>query len=75
MGPVDPTSPRVDVVDPTGHLSTFSGVQITRVSTGVYNYTIDTTGEIGRWSYRWWSPPPIGAAGQSTFIVDPFPNP
>jgi hypothetical protein len=75
LGPVDPTSPRVDVVDPSGHATTYSGGQITRVSIGVYTHTIDTTANIGRWNYRWWSPPPIGAAGAGDFVVDPFPNP
>jgi hypothetical protein len=76
LGPIDPTDARVDVLNPSGITTTYSYsmAQVTKVSTGVYSYTIDTTGKTGRWNYRWWSPPPIGAAGSGGFVVDPFPN-
>ena len=73
-GPLDPTDPRVDVVSPSGQSITYSGAQVTKVGTGIYSHIIDTTGKVGRWNYRWWSPPPIGAAGAGNFVVDPFPN-
>jgi hypothetical protein len=74
-GPEDPTDARVDVVEPSGARMTYTYVlaQVTRVSAGIFTYTVDTTGKSGRWSYRWYSPPPIGAANASDFIVDPFP--
>ena len=72
---LDPTDARVDVVGPSGISTTYTyGLgQVSKVSTGVYTYTVDTTAKAGRWSYRWWSPTPIGAANASDFIVDPFP--
>jgi hypothetical protein len=75
--PTDPTDARVDVVDPTGHLTTYTyqGTQVTKVSVGVYTYDIDTTGKVGRWQYRWWSPPgtSVQVAGANQFIIDAFP--
>lgn len=73
----DPSDARVDVVDPTGKVTTYTylNAQVTKVSTGVYTYAIDTTAKDGRWQYRWWSPPGVvqtAAAGE--FIVDPFPQ-
>lgn len=71
-GVIDPTSAHLDIITPDGVLATYSGAQITHVSTGVYTYTANTTGWIGTWTYRWWSPPPIGAANTGYFVVDPF---
>ncbi len=72
---IDPTDARVDIVAPTGVSTTYtySGSEVTKVSTGIYTYTVDTTGKFGRWSYRFWSPNPGGAAGSGDFIVNPFP--
>jgi hypothetical protein len=75
VGAIDPTDARVDIVDPSGNLVTYSGAQITRVSTGLFTYIVDTTGSVGRWQYRWWSPPPLGASMSGDFIVDAFPDP
>jgi hypothetical protein len=75
-GTIDPTNASVDIVTPSEITTTYTylAAQVTRVSAGIYTFTIDTTGQPGRWSYRWWSPPtPIGAANQGEFIVDPFP--
>lgn len=74
-GVVDPTDARVDVVSPSEVTTTYTYAlsQVQRVSTGIYTYTVNTTGQPGRWQYRWWSPTPNGAANQGDFIVDPFP--
>jgi hypothetical protein len=73
---VDPSDARVDVVSPTGTVTTYTYLlgQVTKVSTGVYTYVIDTTATPGRWQYRWWSPPGVVTTAQAyEFYVDPFP--
>ena len=75
----DPTVAKVDIVSPNGtsvtYASTDVGTLVRRVSTGIYQFDVDTTAFPGRWQYRWWSPPgtPVQTAGASTFIIDPFP--
>ncbi len=74
--PTDPSDARVDIVDPTGKVATYTYLdsQVTKVSTGVYTYAIDTTGLAGRWQYRWWSPPGVvQTASADEFYTDPFP--
>ena len=34
--PFDPSDPSVDVVDPSGHITTYSGADIAKVGTGVH---------------------------------------
>lgn len=72
----DPSDARVDVVNPSGVSTTYTylNAQVIRASLGVYTYAIDTTGLVGRWQYRWWSPPGVAqTASASEFFVDPFP--
>ena len=76
---VDPSDARVDVVSPTGIETTYtySGGAVVKLAVGIYTYDIDTTGLVGRWQYRWWSPPGPGAiqtAGANEFFVNPFPS-
>ena len=76
--PVDPTNAELDVLGPDNVLTTYqySGGTgaVTKVSTGVYSYNVDTTGKPGRWQWRWWSPPGQGqTADAGQFIVTPFP--
>lgn len=77
---VDPTNALVDVQDPTGLITTYqysggSGA-VTKSSTGVYVYSIDTTAKSGRWQYRWYAPPgtTVAPAGAGEFIVDAWPQ-
>ncbi len=71
----DPTAAHVTVVDPTGLSTDFTALQLVHVSTGVYTYTVDTTGKVGRWQYLWWSPGPVGqSADNNEFFTDPFPS-
>ena len=77
---VDPDDACVDVMAPTGTLTTYKytdvGTKVVRVSTGVYSYAVDTTGLAGRWQYRWWSPSGISGvqtASAGTFFVNAFP--
>jgi hypothetical protein len=73
---VDPSDARLDVVSPTGVVTTYTYLlgQVMKASTGIYTYAIDTTNAPGRWQYRWWSPPGVVAtAAMSEFFVDPFP--
>jgi hypothetical protein len=79
---VDPVNACVDIVAPTGKVTTYKytdvATKVVKVSTGIYTYDVDTTGGDGRWQYRWWSPPDISGivtASASEFIVAPFPAP
>ena len=76
--PVDPTNAEVDVLDPTNTLTTYqySGGTgaVTKVSTGVYSYNVNTIGKSGRYAWRWWSRAGSGqTADAGEFIVDRFP--
>ncbi len=74
----DPSDARVDVTSPAGVTTTYTYLnsQVTRVSAGIYTYSADTTGQPGRWQYRWWCPGPVGqGASMSQFYVDPYPAP
>lgn len=78
---VDPSDANVDVVSPTGAKTTYSysggSGAVVRLAVGIYTYDIDTTGLVGRWQYRWWSPPAPGGvqtAGANEFFVNPFPS-
>ena len=76
---VDPSDACVDIVTPTGKLTTYRytdvNTKVAKVSTGVYSYDIDTSALPGRWQYRWWSPPTVQTAGAGEIIIDPFPSP
>jgi len=74
---VDPTDARVDVVDPTGATTTYAYTggagPVSKASTGIYFYSVDTGTLFGRYQYRWWSPGPTAkGAGASEFYIDPF---
>jgi hypothetical protein len=75
----DPTDAKVDVVSPNGTTVTYAYTDVStlvrRVSTGIYQFDVNTTALPGRWEYRWWSPvgTPVQTAGASAFTVDPFP--
>lgn len=74
--PLDPTDARLDVLDPTGVLTTYTYAlgQLTKASTGVYTRNLDTTGKAGRWEYRFWSPPGLAqTASAGAFMVTPWP--
>jgi hypothetical protein len=75
---VDPSNALLDVLDPAGKVTTYTYQlgQVTKASTGAYQYAIDTTALAGRWQYRWYSPagsPLVAAAGFNSFIVDEWP--
>ena len=75
---IDPSEASVDVLDPTNTLTTYAydggHGDVSRVSTGVYAYNVDTTDLAGRWQWRFWSPPGQGqTADAGQFIVMPFP--
>jgi hypothetical protein len=73
----DPTDAKVDVVDPKGRKITYTylNAEVVKISTGIFTYDVDTTGQPGRWQYRWWSPAgtSVQVAAANQFIVDPFP--
>lgn len=54
----------------TVQATTATNPAIVKDSTGNYHYDIDTTGEPGRWTYRWWSTGTGQAASDSFFDVD-----
>ena len=76
----DPTDAKVDIVSPTGVLTTYAysdvSTLVIKVSVGVYRFNVNTAGLPGRWQYRWWSPPgsSVQVAGKNEFIIDPFPT-
>ena len=74
----DPTDARVDVVSPTGQVTTYTYLnsQVVKVGVGIYSYAVDTTGLPGRWQYRWWSPAgsSVQTAGSNEFFINPFPT-
>lgn len=79
---VDPDDACVDVVSPTGKVTTYKYTdvpsKVTKVAVGIYSHDIDTTAGDGRWQYRWWSP--AGGSGVQTadageFFIMPFPVP
>ena len=79
---VDPDDACVDILDPMGDLTTYKYTDtktlVTKASTGIYTFNVDTTDSDGRWQYRWWSPPGMSGvqtADSGEFFVEPFPTP
>lgn len=68
---VDPAVVSLTVVDPDGNTNTYVyGVSaIAKVSTGVYQFTINANLR-GQWFYRWYSAAPDQASGDQLFEVE-----
>jgi len=75
---IDPSTVKLDVITPDNVLTTttYGGsgpYPITRVSTGIYQASLDTTGKPGRWQYRWYATGTGQAAATNEFFVRPWP--
>ena len=66
--PIDPSTVALKVLPPGGTIQTYTGAQLTKVSTGVYTYGV--LGNVaGIWLYRWEGSGNITAASDSSFKI------
>lgn len=68
--PADPTELELLVLDPEGETETYTIDDLTRVSAGIYAYSIEVQTP-GIWHYRFIAKAPFKASSEKSFIVRP----